>query len=144
MSFRNLDDTTMNRTNKQMTLGRLGLIVGTLALGFANVGLGQQETTGSPARGETLFTLRYKCYACHGYDAQTGERRLKPMRYTQDGFIAFVQNSPLPQMPRYPDAASNDLADIYAYILSLPLDAPEVADVPLLKEILDAKNAALE
>jgi mono/diheme cytochrome c family protein len=113
-------------------------------LGLASTSFGQQQTTGDAARGAGLFTTRFKCYACHGYDAQTGERRLQPMRYTQDAFIAFVQHSPLPQMPAYPDAGTGDLADIYAYILSLPIDAPDVANVPLLKEILDAKLAAME
>lgn len=104
----------------------------------------QTETSGDAERGETLFTTTYKCYACHGYDAQTGQRRLKPMRFTEDAFTVFVQNSPLAQMPSYPDAPRGALADIYAYILSIPVDAPAVADVPLLRSILDDKLDALD
>jgi len=106
----------------------------------------QQSTaalTGNPARGEPLYADTYNCYACHGFDAQTGERRLLPMNYTQEGFITFVQNSPLPQMPRYPDVSAQDLADIYAYIRMIPVDAPEVDDLPLLEDILTRKQAAL-
>ena len=103
-----------------------------------------QETTGNAQRGETLFTTTYKCYACHGYDAQTGQRRLKPMNYTQAGFTTFVQNSPLPLMPAYPDVGGSDLADIYAYVLSIPVDAPEVTDIPLLRSILEDKLRAID
>lgn len=104
----------------------------------------QNATTGNAERGETLFTTTYKCFACHGYDAQTGQRRLKPMRLSEEAFTVFVQNSPLAQMPSYPDVSVNALADIYAYILSIPVDAPAVEDVPLLRSILTEKLDALD
>jgi len=107
-------------------------------------GLQAQETTGDAGRGATLFSSTYKCFACHGYDAQTGQRRLKPMNYTEEGFTTFVQNSPLAQMPAYPDVSATALADIYAYILSIPVDAPEIEDIPLLQDILEGKLSALE
>lgn len=97
------------------------------------------STTGDAQRGRQLFTDTYNCYACHGFDAQTGQRRLKPMNYTQEGFISFVRNSPLPQMPAFADVPARDLADIYAYILSIPVDAPEVDEIPLLEDILQRK-----
>lgn len=100
-----------------------------------------QTVSGNAERGAPLFADKYNCYACHGFDAQTGERRLIPMNYTQEGFITFVQNSPLPQMPPFPDAPAQDLADIYAYIRSIPADAPAVSDIPLLNEILERKQA---
>jgi mono/diheme cytochrome c family protein len=99
--------------------------------------------TGDAQRGKELFTNGYKCYACHGFDAQTGQRRLVPMNYTEEGFITFVQNSPLPQMPVYADVADQDLADVYAYIRTIPVDAPEVDRIPLLKNILDESIKAL-
>ena len=70
------------------------------------------SVVGDAQRGAPLFSDKYNCYACHGFDAQSGERRLVPMNYTQDGFITFVQSSPLPQMPRFPDVPAQDLADI--------------------------------
>lgn len=118
-------------------------IPGALVIGFALGTVHTQETSGDPGRGETLFTTTYKCYACHGFDAQTGQRRLKPLNYTEAGFTTFVQNSPLPLMPAYPDVSSTDLADIYAYILSIPVDAPDIEDIPLLQQILDDKLTAL-
>ena len=99
---------------------------------------------GDAQRGAPLFTDKYNCYACHGFDAQTGERRLVPLNYTQDGFIQFVQQSPLPQMPAFADVPAQDLADIYAYIRSLPADAPPLKDLPELQRILDRKLEALK
>jgi mono/diheme cytochrome c family protein len=96
---------------------------------------------GDATRGEPLFADTFNCYACHGFDAQSGERRLIPMNYTQEGFITFVQNSPLPNMPAFPDASAQQLADIYAYIRTIPADAPAVTDVPLLRELLERKLA---
>ncbi len=96
--------------------------------------------TGNAERGRQLFSDTYNCYACHGFDAQTGERRLVPLKYTQDGFITFVQSSPLPQMPAFPDASAQTLADIWAYLRTIPVDAPPLNDVPLLRDILARKN----
>jgi len=99
---------------------------------------------GDAQRGAPLFADKYNCYACHGFDAQTGERRLVPLNYTQEGFIAFVQTSPLPQMPMFADVPAQDLADIYAYIRSLPADAPPLDRLPELRAILDRKREALK
>jgi mono/diheme cytochrome c family protein len=101
-----------------------------------------QTVAGDAARGKPLFADTFNCYACHGFDAQSGERRLVPLNYTQEGFITFVQSSPLPNMPAFPDASAQQLADIYAYIRTIPADAPAVADVPLLRDVLERKNRA--
>ncbi len=105
---------------------------------------GGQAIVGNAERGRPLFADTFNCYACHGFDAQTGERRLVPMNYTQEGFITFVQSSPLPNMPAFPDASAQQLADIYAYIRTIPIEAPALADVPLLRDILDRKARAAE
>ena len=97
---------------------------------------------GNAERGRQLFSDTYNCYACHGFDAQTGERRLVPMNYPVEGFITFVQNSPLPQMPAMPDASAQTLADIWAYLKTIPVDAPPVNDLPLLRDVLARKNQA--
>ena len=101
-----------------------------------------QAVAGDAARGKPLFSDTFNCYACHGFDAQSGERRLVPMNYTQEGFITFVQNSPLPNMPAFPDASAQQLADIYADIRTIPADAPTLADLPLLRDILERKARA--
>ena len=102
----------------------------------------QQQIVGDAGRGQPLFADVFNCYACHGFDAQSGERRLVPLNYTQEGFITFVQSSPLPNMPAYPDASPQQLADIYAYIRTIPPDAPPLGDVPLLRDILERRTRA--
>lgn len=124
---------------------RLSLTGGTAAaVALIAVALSAQAPSpavvGDAARGEPLFADTFNCYACHGFDAQSGERRLLPMNYTQEGFITFVQNSPLPNMPAFPDASAQQLADIYAYIRTIPADAPPLSEVPLLRELLERKT----
>ena len=123
-----------------------GVACGATLLALPTLLPAQQSATslvGNANRGAPLFADTYNCYACHGFDAQTGERRLVPMNYTQEGFITFVQNSPLPQMPAFPDVSAQDLADIYVYIRSIPVDAPEVDDLPLLQSVLERKLRVL-
>ena len=84
--------------------------------------------------------MKYSCYGCHGFSGQNGNgARLVPMKFPQAGFIAYVRNPPRAnQMPSYSPKvlADTDLADIYAYIKSLPDSAPPAASVPILSQIL--------
>jgi mono/diheme cytochrome c family protein len=124
---------------------RRALMVGaTLLIGSGALAQTPGELSGDAQRGKGLYEHTYKCYACHGYDAQSIEPRLKPMNFTQEGFITFVQNSPLALMPAYSDAPAQDLADVYAYIRSIPLDAPELDEVPLLREISEGHTEVFE
>jgi mono/diheme cytochrome c family protein len=90
--------------------------------------------------GKDLF-MKYSCYACHGFSGQNGNgARLVPMKFPQAGFIAYVRNPPRAnQMPSYSAKvlADSDLADIYAYIKTLPDSAPPAASVPILSQILN-------
>ena len=123
-------------------LATVVLVSGVLAAASRSAQQQAQPVVGDAARGKTLFSDTFNCYACHNFDAQSGERRLVPLNYPQDGFITFVQNSPLPNMPAFPDASAQQLADIYAYIRTIPADAPAVDDVPLLRDILERKTRA--
>jgi mono/diheme cytochrome c family protein len=95
--------------------------------------------TGDAKHGKELF-MKYTCYGCHGFSGQNGNgARLVPMRFPQAGFIAYVRNPPRAnQMPSYSPKvlADMDLADIYAYIKTLPDSAPAAASVPILSQIL--------
>jgi mono/diheme cytochrome c family protein len=95
--------------------------------------------TGDAKHGKELF-VKYTCYGCHGFSGQNGNgARLVPMRFPQAGFIAYVRNPPRAnQMPSYSPKvlADTDLADIYAYIKTLPDSAPPAASVPILSQIL--------
>jgi mono/diheme cytochrome c family protein len=135
----------MNFATRRPALAGLATVAAACALGALSAQPAPQpNVTGNAQRGAPLFSDKYNCYACHGFDAQSGERRLVPLNYTQEGFITFVQNSPLPQMPRFPDASAQELADIYAYIRTIPADAPAIDDLPALRDIRARKRAALE
>ncbi len=93
-------------------------------------------TTGDATRGKQLY-LDYSCYACHGYNAQTGNgQRLLPARFTQQQFTLYIRTPRTLQMPAYSTRLLSDAeaADVYAYILSLPRE-PLLKDVPLLNEL---------
>ncbi len=101
----------------------------------------QQSSDAAPAgnaqNGKKLF-ISDGCYECHGRmgqgAAQTGAARIGPPMLSFDGFQSYVR-APKNQMPPYtskaiPDA---DLADIYAYLKSIPMP-PKGKDIPLLNK----------
>jgi mono/diheme cytochrome c family protein len=98
--------------------------------------------TGDAKRGQELFEKTYKCYACHGYDAQTGNPRLVPMNRTQEAFLAYVRKPATAQMPKFVDPPEKDLVDVYAYIRSIPVAAPPADSIPLLKGVIDRRQKA--
>ena len=98
--------------------------------------------TGNAQRGKTLFETTLRCYACHGFDGQTGSPRLVPMARAEDLFLAYVRKPATPGMPSFVAAAETDLRDVYAYIRSIPQAAPAAESVPLIKGILDRRTKA--
>ena len=98
--------------------------------------------TGDATRGKVLFEQTLRCYACHGFDAQTGSPRLVPMARAEDVFLAYVKKPATQGMPSFRDAPDRDLIDVYAYIRSIPRAAPAVESIPLLKAILDRRTSA--
>ncbi|MBI2189609.1 MAG: cytochrome c [Acidobacteria bacterium] len=97
--------------------------------------------TGDSVRGKRLYEQTFRCYGCHGYDAQSGSPRLVPMTRTQAAFITFVRKPSSPAMPSFADAPMQDLADVYAYIRSLPATAPSVDSLPILRDILQRRTS---
>lgn len=104
--------------------------------------------TGDAVRGKRLYTA-YHCYACHGYTGETGTApRLNPLRLGQAAFIAYLRNpatnyrdepSVYGVMPPYAqdEVTNQDLADVYAYLKSLPSYSPPLKDIHLLDEAGD-------
>ena len=92
--------------------------------------------SGDARRGKTLFDETYRCYACHGYDGESGSPRLVPMSRTEDSFTDFVRKPARPAMPAFSDVPVKDLADVYAYLRSLRSTAPAAESIPLLNDIL--------
>jgi mono/diheme cytochrome c family protein len=89
----------------------------------------------SAANGRALFA-KVGCYQCHGYQGQGGAAgpRIAPDPLPFDGLAAFVRTTS-GEMPPYSQKilSDADLADIYAYLQSIPRP-PAVASVPLLKQ----------
>ena len=101
----------------------------------------QQDSEKPPSRnaqnGKKLFAAN-GCYECHGYQgqgaAQTGAARIGPPQLSWEGFQSYVRK-PAVQMPPYTSKAvpDKDLADIYAYLKSIPMP-PKGKDIPLLNK----------
>ena len=89
------------------------------------------------ARGKTLFDKTLRCYACHGFGGQTGTPRIVPMARTEESFITYLRKPATPAMPAFADVPRQDLVDVYAYIKSLPADAPAADSIPLLKDLIE-------
>ena len=92
---------------------------------------------GNVERGRTLYLVTYKCGSCHGTSGVSGSPRLVPMGRDQANFIAYVQKPSATAMPSYGDQPAQNLADVYAYIKSIPAPNTQPAQsIPLLNEIL--------
>jgi mono/diheme cytochrome c family protein len=103
-----------------------------------------------PGRGRQLY-FDHGCYGCHGFNGETGRPRLAgvsgPILQSPDTFVAFLRlradASPLlpsAGMPSYPVTALSDAdaRDIYAYVRSFVLNAPDPQGIPALQSIIDS------
>jgi cytochrome c2 len=113
------------------------MLAPTLQAGSQNAAAKKKSdnASGNAEKGKTLFTS-YGCYECHGRQAQgsrTSGPRLAPNPVPFDAFVAYVRK-PKGQMPPYTTkvASQSDLADIYAFLKTIP-QPPPVEDIPLLK-----------
>ena len=130
-----------------MKIGRPNYLVVIALLFFAALLFGsptaraQQTSDAAPAgnaqNGKKLF-MADGCYECHGRQgqgaAQTGAARIGPPMLSFDGFQSYVR-SPRNNMPPYSAKAipDSELADIYAYLKSIPMP-PKGKDIPLLNK----------
>jgi mono/diheme cytochrome c family protein len=96
-----------------------------LGLGASAVALAQDAPQGDTANGKRIF-LADGCFTCHGRSGQGGAYNgpAPILAHTQlpfDGFKGQLRN-PADDMPAYSDAvlSDKDIADIYAYVQSLP------------------------
>ena len=92
------------------------------------------EPSGNAKNGRTLL-MKIGCYECHGGEGQGGAAGPRIGASPMLAFKAFVTyvRAPRGQMPPYTAkvVSEQDLADIYAFLSSLP-KPPAVADIPLL------------
>ncbi len=99
---------------------------------------------GNPQNGKTVF-MNTGCYRCHGTVGQGGPGgRLAPNTIPFGIFASFVRNGKRSNpnanvnwsgMPPYSEKfiSNSELADIHAYLASIPPSAP-VGSIPLLND----------
>lgn len=117
------------------------LVVACLSLAAAGVRVAAQTAAPRPAApvpagradvGRTLF-MKNGCFLCHGAEAQGGAAgpRLGPAAISF-ARLSYVRKT-TGEMPPYTTKvlSDRDLADIYAFLESLPKPAP-VSSIPLL------------
>jgi mono/diheme cytochrome c family protein len=109
------------------------MIIGLSALA-AGLALGQASALAASAeKGKQAF-LQHGCWQCHGYQGQGGVAGLKlaPNPIPFDTLSTFVRTTNRAMPPFTKDILSDeDLADIYAYLQSIPKD-PDPGSIPLL------------
>jgi mono/diheme cytochrome c family protein len=103
-------------------------------LAFTGAALAQPGAAkGDAVKGKELY-VKYSCYACHGFDGHGGAgARLVPMKMLLPVFTAYIR-SPR-QMPAYREKMmpDRDLADVWAYIKTIP-ESPPAKNIPLLNQ----------
>jgi len=89
----------------------------------------------SAEKGKQNF-LKYGCWQCHGTVGQGGVTgpKLAPDPLPLEAISAFIRNSNR-AMPPYREAVlpNDDLADIHAYLSSIP-KPPDYKTIPLLQD----------
>src|SRR5438445_7920023 len=116
----------------------LSIVAGFVVFGVANAPA-QQPAPSAPAgnakAGQALF-MKVGCYECHGNEGQGGAAGPRVGRSPMLAFRNFITyiRAPRGVMPPYSAKVipEKDLADLYAYLASLP-PAPAVDSIPLLK-----------
>jgi ubiquinol-cytochrome c reductase cytochrome c subunit len=108
------------------------IVIGLAALA-AGLVLGQASAFAASAeKGKSEF-LQHGCWQCHGYQGQGGVGpKLAPNPIPFDTLSNFVRTTNR-QMPPFSKQilSDEDLADIYAYLQSVP-KSPDPGSIPLL------------
>jgi mono/diheme cytochrome c family protein len=105
---------------------------------YAVVIHGGAACAASAEKGKTLF-VQHGCWQCHGFRGQgsvasSGGKVLAPNPLTWEAFSAFVRSTNRAMPPFSETILSNgDLADIYAYLQSMPKTA-DYKTIPLLNQ----------
>jgi len=105
--------------------------------------------SGNAAAGKGLY-YSYGCYACHGYNGETGARPFVGRwghLATEQSFVTFLRGRanvapvvPSTSMPNFSEGTLSDkkAKDIYAYIRTFKSSTPELKDIPTLNAIVEA------
>ena len=120
-------------------LGRVAVTLiaaSAFAANAGGIGLAQDAPPGNAANGKKHY-LAQGCFTCHGRAGQGGALNgpapsLAKTEMPFDGFVGQLRD-PVNDMPAYAKAllSDQDIADIYAFVESLPGRRPP-KDIPLL------------
>ena len=154
----------MKNNWKAICFSAVAALVVSVTPGFAQEGGGRpgplpgktppptSPVTGNAASGKKLY-YSYGCYACHGYNGETGARAFVGNwgnLGTEQAFIRFLRGRanvapliPSTSMPNFGEASLPDdrAKDIYAYIRSFKSSAPEANSVSTLNTIVESAKA---
>jgi len=122
------------------------------SVGNGNTQAPTSPVTGNSANGKALY-YSYSCYACHGYNGETGRAFVgnwSSNLASEENFIRFLRAranvAPVPpstSMPNFPENTLSDkqAKDIYAYIRTFKSAQPDLKNIPLLNQILEDVRA---
>jgi mono/diheme cytochrome c family protein len=120
-----------------MTNGGAYLVLAAFAAGIV-LGPGVALAAASADNGKVAF-VKHGCWQCHGFEGQgstatSGGRVLYDTKLPFEAFKAYVRDPSGAMPPFHAEILSDsDLADIYAYLQSLPKPKP-ASEIPLLKQ----------
>ena len=110
------------------------LFAGLTALA-AGLTIGGAAIAASAEQGKTAYA-KYGCWQCHGYVGQGGVTgpKLAPDPLPLEALVGFLRSSNR-AMPPYREAIlpDGDIADIHAYLLTIPKPA-DPKTIPLLNQ----------
>jgi mono/diheme cytochrome c family protein len=115
--------------------GTIRVITG-LAAFAAGLVLGSAGAMAASAEKGKAGFVQHGCWQCHGYNGQGGVTGLKlaPDPIPFETLSNFVRTTNRAMPPYREEILSNeDLADIYAYLQSIPKD-PDAKSIPLLNQ----------
>ena len=119
-------------TARSVTLGNVMFGLAALAAGLV---MPEASALAASAESGKVAFLKHGCWQCHGYQGQGGITgpKLAPDPLPFEALSTFVRTSSRAMPPYREQILSNeDLADIYAYLQSIP-KAPDPASIPLLQ-----------
>jgi len=111
--------------NSLHSIAVAALAVAALCPGAASLAPAQDAPQGDAANGKHIY-LTEACFTCHGRSGQGGAYQgpAPSLAHTALPFEAFKEEirNPVDNMPAYSDAvlSDKDIADIYAFVESLP------------------------
>jgi mono/diheme cytochrome c family protein len=115
--------------------GMFRAIIGPAAFAAALLLGAPSASAASAEKGKAGF-VQHGCWQCHGYQGQGGVTgpKLAPDPLPFEALSSFVRTTSRNMPPFREEILSNDdLADIYAYLQSIP-KGPDPASIPLLNQ----------